>query len=364
MDSDSDANSEHYLSEKILTKSDKKPIDDLRAGLFAFYERQQFTDVTLIVESREIHCHRNVLAAMSPFFSTMFSCEFSEKYQKQISLPYIEKFDIMSTVLKYMYTGDITFVPKEDNILLLYLAANFLQLDSLVKLCISFIVLSMDETNCLLMLQFALKFDCVPVREKAKQIICEDFMEISKQEEFLCLDITLIREIVQWDELKIDNELHLLECCLNWLQKEDVLRPDQFSASLLNCVKFPSLDLPGLKSALSDALVLKTLHPVDICKLKRILKYPFRKGETDLDYACRKTFRKEECIAALDFSKRKNFQDFELAAENKLCVFNLSCGLNRSNCRLPEAIFFAGFYIIEFQNVTFMYVLFCKKVTA
>lgn len=343
MDSDSDANSEHYLSEKILTKSDKKPIDALRAGLFAFYERQQFTDVTLIVESREIHCHRNVLAAMSPFFSTMFSCEFSEKYQKQISLPYIEKFDIMSTVLKYMYTGDITFVPKEDNILLLYLAANFLQLDSLVKFCISFIVSSMDKINCLSMLQFAFKYDCVPVREKAKQIICEDFVEISKWEQFLCLDIDLIREIVQWDELKTDNELHLLECCLNWLQKEDVAPRDQFSASLLNCVKFPSLDLPGLRTALSDALVLKTLHPVDICKLKRILKYPFRKGETDLTYTCRTGFGKEECIVALDFPKRSNFNKFTLATENTLYVFNLSCCLNRLDCRLPEATCFAGF---------------------
>ena len=345
--SDSDSNTESEQSEKIFDITDRNQIDALRAGLYSSYECQQYTDISLIVEGKEILCHRNVLAAMSPFFNTMFSCEMSEKYQKQISLPYIEKFDIMIAVVKYMYTGAIKLISKDDTIQQLYLAANFFQMNSLVKRCIEHIGQITDKCNCLSTLQFAMKYDCAPILEKAKKVICENYMEVSKQDEFLCLDIDLVREIMQWDQLKIESELYLLECCRNWLNKQNMESREQHSESLLDCVKFQNLEPQLLKTALCDVLVLKTLRPVNLCKLKRILKYPLRKFETDFDYTVRKSFRKEDYVVmvipvlSLDFQKRMDLNlnshsryNFE---DNNLRLYNLHDSKTTLTCRLPEA---------------------------
>ena len=329
----------------------------LITGLVSFYKHQQYTDITLIIENKEIHCHRNVLAAMSPFFNTMFSCEMTEKYQNRIPLPYIENFEIMSEIVEYMYTGEIELDLKNNNIQQLYLAANFFQLKCLVDHCIGFIIRNTNTSNCLSILQFAMKYDCSSVLQNAKKVICENFVDISKQDEFLCLDCHLIKEIMQWDELKIDSELYLFECCHKWIQKGDAEPREQYSEYLLGCIRFPSMELTCLRTALMDSLVLKTLHPDDILKLKRILKYPLRKNETDLDYTQRTCFKKEEVIAVLVSAPSFDFQigmksheyGSNLTEVNTLYLVNVNSSMISLSYSLPAITALAGCFLLIYN---------------
>ena len=336
-------------SNEMFCIDDWKQSNTLKSGLYSAYQCQQFTDVILVIENREIKCHRVVLASMSPFFKTMFSCEMSEKYQERISLPYVAKLDIMKALVKYMYTGKIKYSAKDDSLLQLYLAANFIQLDSLVKNCIDYIVNNMNERNCLLMLQFALKCDCPDVLNEAKRIICEEFVHISKRDEFINVEFGILREILQWDELNIDSEISLLEFCRNWLQKDDAESRAQYSKRLLKYVRLPVFQLCNLKTALSDALVLKTLRPLDLRKLKRLVKYPLRKSETDFDYSERKSSGIEKCVALIIAAPLVPDPKFEkhlsIAGNNKddkFYIINLNGSMHNKKYKMPEATTFAG----------------------
>ena len=81
---------------------------------------------------------------------------------------------------------------------------------------------------------------------------------------------------------------------------EDAEPREQYNSEyLLGCIRFPGMEQTCLRTALMDSLVLKTLHPDDILKLKQILKYPLHKNETDLDYNNRTCFEKERSLLCL-----------------------------------------------------------------
>lgn len=52
-----------------------------------FSEPWKFSDVFLVVEDRQFHVHRNILALWSPVFEKMFASEFQEKRRHEIPLP-------------------------------------------------------------------------------------------------------------------------------------------------------------------------------------------------------------------------------------------------------------------------------------
>ena len=51
-----------------------------------FTQPWKFSDVVLVVESEKLHVHRAVLALCSPVFEKMFTSEFQDKEEKEISL--------------------------------------------------------------------------------------------------------------------------------------------------------------------------------------------------------------------------------------------------------------------------------------
>ena len=58
-----------------------------------------FVDVTLLVEGRRFHAHRNILGLWSPVFSRMFTADFREKTAQQIPLPGKKANDINELLL-------------------------------------------------------------------------------------------------------------------------------------------------------------------------------------------------------------------------------------------------------------------------
>lgn len=62
----------------------------------------ELSSLTLIVESQHLHVHKEVLAAWSPVFKSMFTRDFKEKEQKEIELP-DKKADEFIELLHCMY---------------------------------------------------------------------------------------------------------------------------------------------------------------------------------------------------------------------------------------------------------------------
>ena len=69
---------------------------------------QEFSDVTFVVQGRQIFAHRLVLASASEYFKAMFSTGFREAStsQKEIEIPYTS-YESFLDVVSYIYSGKL-----------------------------------------------------------------------------------------------------------------------------------------------------------------------------------------------------------------------------------------------------------------
>ena len=75
---------------------------EMEAELIAFTVEDELSSVFLIIEDRRLFTHKEVLAAWSPVFKSMFTRDFKEKSQHEIELPE-KKLDEFVELLHCMY---------------------------------------------------------------------------------------------------------------------------------------------------------------------------------------------------------------------------------------------------------------------
>lgn len=100
--------------EQISITSDEPAnyVNVFNESLYSFSKmrnRLDLSDITLTCENRNIHAHKCVLAACSPYFQELFQKE----KNKKISANFEDiKYDDLETVVKYVYEGKVTINPK------------------------------------------------------------------------------------------------------------------------------------------------------------------------------------------------------------------------------------------------------------
>jgi len=74
----------------------------MEADYLDFTVEDELSSLTLMIEGRHLHVHKEVLAAWSPVFKCMFTRDFKEKDQRTIELP-DKKYDEFVELLHCMY---------------------------------------------------------------------------------------------------------------------------------------------------------------------------------------------------------------------------------------------------------------------
>ena len=115
-------------------------------------KRGQFTDVTLVSGDYRALCHRNVLAAASPYFNTMFMSNLSESRSDTVTLQ-IDPVTL-GLVVDYMYSGEMKITV--DNVQTLVETSDLLMLDNLKAACDQFMSERVDKTDRVEMYKFSL----------------------------------------------------------------------------------------------------------------------------------------------------------------------------------------------------------------
>ena len=72
------------------------------ADYIDFTVEDEMSSVTLVIEDQHLYVHKEVLAAWSPVFRSMFTRNFKEKEQREIELP-DKKVDEFIELLHCMY---------------------------------------------------------------------------------------------------------------------------------------------------------------------------------------------------------------------------------------------------------------------
>ena len=115
------------------------------------YEQRQndtLCDVKLVVEKRSSAAHKNVLAAGSPYFKSLFSGNFSEAAMSEVDLSSVtNNVQDLEAVVRFLYTGDVEL--DEENVLALVRLASFFLISELQDICSKYIHGKVDANSCL-----------------------------------------------------------------------------------------------------------------------------------------------------------------------------------------------------------------------
>lgn len=71
-----------------------------------FFNDEEFSDVTFLVEDRKIYAHKMVLSMVSNYFRTMFTSGFRESASGEVEISDVP-YDAFLAVVEYIYTGGL-----------------------------------------------------------------------------------------------------------------------------------------------------------------------------------------------------------------------------------------------------------------
>ncbi|XP_019619998.1 PREDICTED: kelch-like protein 42 [Branchiostoma belcheri] len=115
------------------------------ARLQTYRRQRKFSDICIRVHRRNFKAHKNVLAAGSMYFHTMFTCGMRESVQDAIDLKGVTAGGLRG-ILDFMYTSEIAI--KRDNVQDVLAVASFLQVKTLLDACAQFLYIHLDMENC------------------------------------------------------------------------------------------------------------------------------------------------------------------------------------------------------------------------
>ena len=179
-----------------------------------FTQPWKFSDVILVVESEKLHVHRAVLALCSPVFEKMFTSEFQDKEEKEISLPG-KKANEVKELLQVIYPTVERKPPgliKEENCHYLLSLAHEYQIAVIVDRCEDFIIKVMKtrqpNKDVIAELVFAQTYDL----KKLKRASIELAQNLTLEE--------LKNDQVEYDQIESQNLKEIMEGMIKRLQSQ------------------------------------------------------------------------------------------------------------------------------------------------
>ncbi|XP_046990787.1 ring canal kelch homolog isoform X1 [Schistocerca americana] len=233
-------------------------------------------DVTLVADSVEIHAHKMVLAACSPYFYAMFN-SFEESRQERITLQGVDP-AALQLLVDYVYCAEVHVT--EENVQVLLPAANLLQLTYVRDACCDFLQAQLHPTNCLGIRAFADLHGCLELLSHAETYIEQHFPEVVECEEFLTLSPQQVAKLICSDRLTVPSEEKVFECVVAWVH-HDLESRRAHLAELMEHVRLPLLSQEYLVQRVEEEPLLKAnLQCKDF--LIEALKFHLLKGEQKL----------------------------------------------------------------------------------
>ncbi|EDO47997.1 predicted protein [Nematostella vectensis] len=174
-------------------------------------------DVTIVVNGREFPAHRAVLAASGGFFAGLFASNMQENSQNIVNLGEIDP-EVTEDVLTFIYTGQIELTTE--NAVAILKAADFLLLETLKSPVDSFLASMCQHisANPLRSYGIALDYKSPLFKTTALDLVCADFLDVIKSNEFLEISTETIQEIFSSDDLLVNSEEEVFHALLKWVK--------------------------------------------------------------------------------------------------------------------------------------------------
>ncbi|XP_065177727.1 kelch-like protein diablo [Sycon ciliatum] len=205
--------------------------------------RSELCDVVLVAsDDRTVSAHRAVLAAGTPYFRAMLTGGLKESAQSKISLPGVDG-DTLEMLVNFLYTGRVQV--DETNVQVLLTAASLLQLNSVMEICVKFLLTHIDTANCLGVVALGKVLALPTLYEGAMEFAARNFFSIVSSEDYLQVPVEILRELLTRDELVVRSETDVFDACIQWLRHEWP-RHARLAAGVLHCVRWPCMPATSL----------------------------------------------------------------------------------------------------------------------
>ena len=198
-----------------------------------FRRQRILCDTVLHVDGQEFPAHKNILAASSAYFLGLFTSDMKERYQSEVKLEGLKSF-AMDDLLNYIYTGEVEIT--DENVKELVFAGDYLLIESLKDKGSVYLEETLSPSNCLSVRAFSEKYDCEELIDKSESFILENFVAVSKSEEFLHLRFCEIEKLISLDDVIVESEEQVYEAVISWV-KHDVGNRKKDFAQLLSKVR-------------------------------------------------------------------------------------------------------------------------------
>lgn len=217
------------------------------------WKRNVLCDVVLVAGDKKIPAHRLVLSSFSDYFAAMFSNNVREAGQREIPILDVNA-DALAALVKYMYTGNLKL--DEETIEHLLSAACLLQMSNIIDACSSFLIKQLHPSNCLGILHFASVRACTELHKAALSYVTENFLEVSRSQEYLMLQVDDLCQLLQSDDLNVHCEEELYHAAMCWVAHDSIGRR-KFLPRLLALLKLPLMSAQFLADYVESNELLK-----------------------------------------------------------------------------------------------------------
>jgi len=173
-----------------------------------FREQGEFIDVRLKVDEDIFPAHRIVLAANSDYFHAMFAHGMKESNQEVIELKDENiSAEALKIVMDSIYSGDICV--NDENVFEVLLAADHLQVESVVKQCCDYlqteiVELRFDVQTYSRICTIADRHGLADLQEATQRKMASMYKDVCESEEFLShIDADQLSSLLSRDDLAL-----------------------------------------------------------------------------------------------------------------------------------------------------------------
>ncbi|KAJ8673646.1 hypothetical protein QAD02_004908 [Eretmocerus hayati] len=147
----------------------------LKNGYEELFESEQYSDVTFIVDKRELHLHKSVLSNQSIAFAAMFNHNFKENYSNVVHID-DQSYEVMKEFFRYLYAARVNELDK--HAIELLITSNKYGIENLKSLCEQNLIKTLNIETVLDYLNLAKSYNVKNLEAESLKFIRSNAREI------------------------------------------------------------------------------------------------------------------------------------------------------------------------------------------